>query len=104
MLGQHVRRADGSAGQNSADSWVDVKGNGWLISGNTGTSALLDGFQTHVVVAGWGQGNTFTGNHATVGSTSSGSASRTPRRLHNVVGCDNPVVGAASGRANQACR
>ena len=94
----------GMAGQNSADSWVDVKGNGWLISGNTGTSALLDGFQTHVVVAGWGQGNTFTGNHATVGSTGYGFRIQDPAATHNVVGCDNTVVGAASGRANQACR
>ena len=42
----------GMAGRNSADSWVDVKGNGWLVAGNTGSHALLDGFQTHVLAPG----------------------------------------------------
>ena len=44
-----------------ADSWVDVKGNNWTISGNTGQRSPADGFQTHQVYDGWGRGNTFTG-------------------------------------------
>jgi hypothetical protein len=41
-----------------ADSWVDVMGNAWLVSGNRGVHALLDGFPTHVPSAGWGCHNT----------------------------------------------
>ncbi|NTW41850.1 MAG: hypothetical protein HGA44_18545 [Cellulomonadaceae bacterium] len=93
----------GMAGENSADSWVDVKGNGWLVSGNTGTHALLDGFQTHVLLTGWGEGNTFIGNHATVSSAGYGFRFQNASTTHNVLRCDNVVVGAALGTANQAC-
>ena len=41
----------GISGQNSADSWVDVKGVGYLIEGNTGTFAapgtFANGYETH---------------------------------------------------------
>ncbi|MBB5802754.1 hypothetical protein F4560_002522 [Saccharothrix ecbatanensis] len=41
----------GISGQNSADSWVDVKGIGYLIEGNTGTFAapgtFANGYETH---------------------------------------------------------
>jgi hypothetical protein len=41
----------GISGQNSADSWVDVKGTGYLIEGNTGTFAtpgtFANGYETH---------------------------------------------------------
>lgn len=93
----------GMAGENSADSWVDVKGNGWQVTGNTGTNALLDGFQTHVLVAGWGQGNTFAGNRATVGAGGYGFRFHDAATSRNVLRCDNVVVGAALGTANQAC-
>jgi len=94
----------GMAGKNSADSWVDVKGNSWLISDNTGTNALLDGFQTHVLAAGWGERNVFTGNTADVASSGYGVRIQNPASTGNVVGCDNIVRNAASGLANQACR
>lgn len=51
-------------GMADADSWVDVKGNDWLIAGNVGVHTSKDGFQTHQVVDGWGAGNTFSGNTA----------------------------------------
>ena len=70
--GGHHRRAassgntfDGSA-LTGADSWVDVKGNNWLIQGNSGTKSTQDGFQTHQILKGWGDHNLFTGNIATV--------------------------------------
>ncbi|WP_084264556.1 right-handed parallel beta-helix repeat-containing protein [Actinomadura macra] len=55
---------DGSrtGGDKHNDSWVDVKGNGYLIEGNKGTKTPLDGFQTHEIVDGWGRGNIFRGN------------------------------------------
>jgi hypothetical protein len=32
-----------------ADSWLDLKGNGWLVERNTGRDSPEDGMQTHVV-------------------------------------------------------
>jgi hypothetical protein len=82
------------------DSWVDVKGNGWLVQGNTGRHSPGDGFQTHEIVKGWGTGNTFKGNTSQVDGpgwafhlTSDG----------NVVACDNKVTGAAKGLSNDPC-
>ncbi|RLK47989.1 right-handed parallel beta-helix repeat-containing protein [Microbacterium telephonicum] len=85
-----------------ADSWVDVKGNNWLIEGNTGTNSPLDGFQTHEIGnEGYGSNNTFRGNKATVNGPGFGF-SFTPVN-DNVVTCDNVVESAAEGYANVDC-
>ncbi|NGO12325.1 hypothetical protein G5C60_33165 [Streptomyces sp. HC44] len=83
------------------DSWVDVKGNGWLIQGNTGRNALQDGFQTHEIVDGWGTDNTFKGNTADVNGPGYGFK-LTPVE-GNKVACDNKAEGAAEGLANVDC-
>jgi hypothetical protein len=93
----------GMSGQNSADSWVDVKGNSWTVSKNVGVDALSDGFQTHVLVAGWGQHNVFRGNVAHVNSTGYGFKLQSAATTGNVAGCDNVVSGAAAGFANEPC-
>lgn len=93
----------GMSGQNSADSWVDVKGNYWRITSNTGAHALQDGFQTHVLAAGWGRGNTFSGNHADVDGPGYGFYVYDPGATVNVVSCDNVVTNAGSGTSNEAC-
>lgn len=91
---------DGSA-LTGADSWVDVKGNDWLIEDNTGVNSPKDGFQTHRILDGWGTGNTFSGNTAKVNGSGVGF-SLTPV-LTNVVKCDNKVSGAAKGVSNVEC-
>lgn len=91
----------GMSGEHAADSWVDVKGNGYRIENNRGAHALLDGFQTHVVVDGWGNDNAFTGNAMSdvpgygirVASKSTGTR----------VSCSNALRGGA-GVSNIACR
>jgi nitrous oxidase accessory protein NosD len=83
---------DGS-GMSAADSWVDVKGNGWTIRGNTGRTSPLDGFQTHQILDGWGTGNTFTGNTA---DGVPGAAIHLAPALANVVGCGNAGPGVSS--------
>lgn len=93
---------EGISGENSADSWVDVKGNGWLIAGNVGTDALQDGFQTHVQLDGWGNDNLFEGNVATVNGPGYGFWIH-GESTGNVVRCDNRVSAAASGFANVEC-
>ncbi|WP_127510279.1 carbohydrate-binding protein [Paenibacillus humicus] len=56
----------GISGANYADSFIDVKGNDAVVRGNTGyrngNAALLDAFQLHKIVDGWGVNNRFSGN------------------------------------------
>ena len=52
----------GYSGANFADSWVDIKGNGYLIAGNSGSAARSDAFQVHQAIVGWGLGNDFLTN------------------------------------------
>ena len=56
----------GITGANSGYSWMDVKGNGYLIENNTGFnpvgSVLKDGYQVHCSVNGWGCYNIFKSN------------------------------------------
>jgi len=60
----YANRFDGRglSGKNYADSWVDIKGNGYLVAGNKGANTLADGMQVHSVANGWGCGNVFKGN------------------------------------------
>jgi hypothetical protein len=91
---------DGSAmTEEGADSWVDVKGNSWLIQGNKGTNSMLDGYQTHNVEDGWGTDNVFSGNTAT-NVKEYGFALRPV--LGNKVDCDNKVTGG-KGLSNVDC-
>ena len=87
--------------EDGADSWVDVKGNDWLIEGNAGTTSVKDGYQTHEIVEGWGTRNVFRDNSA-VGTGGFGF-SLTPV-LANVVECGNTVTDAREGYANVDCR
>jgi parallel beta-helix repeat protein len=94
----------GMSGANYADSWVDVKGNGWVVSGNRGINALLDGFQTHVAVAGWGERNVFRGNVADTRSAGYGFRIEKPATTGATVACDNTAATARAGLSNLTCR
>jgi len=84
-----------------ADSWVDVKGTGYVIRGNIGTNAPEDGFQTHVIDdMGYGRDNVFEGNTATVNGPGYGFYIHNPDDAPKVVRCDNVVEGAGSGVSN----
>jgi hypothetical protein len=94
---------DGSA-LTGADSWVDVKGNDYVIRDNTGTNSPLDGFQTHVINdMDWGKHNRFENNTATVNGDGYGFYIHDPETSDNIVLCNNTVDGAAKGFANQDC-
>jgi hypothetical protein len=82
---------DGSS-LTGADSWVDVKGNGWLIARNTGRGTTEDGFQTHVLVPSWGDHNVFTGNTAEMNG-GTGVGYYLHEALGNRISCNNRVVG-----------
>ena len=85
-----------------ADSWIDLKGNGWLVEGNAGTNALEDGFQVHQALSGWGNGNVFRDNVATVNGPGYGFWVQ-----NGITGtkfmCANTVTAAVKGFANIAC-
>lgn len=87
--------------QTWVDSWVEIKGNGYTVSGNTGAASLRDGFQSYEVLSGWGYNNTFAGNVADVQST--GYGFRVDNGHGHVVRCSNQVTNAGSGYANIAC-
>lgn len=98
---------DGSLLQNlnAADSWMDIKGNNVTIRNNRGKNLgtkMLDGYQTHQVVAGWSQNILFSGNTSDVHA--SGYAIRVDSNSSNVVvECSNTVVNAGSGLSNVPC-
>jgi parallel beta-helix repeat protein len=100
--------AAGITGANSADSWIDVKGNNCLIENNTGTNPgnniFKDGYQVHCAVNGWGNNNEFKGNVSTVNGAGYGFSiqlsGNNGTTLGNKVYSNNTVNGAASGIAN----
>jgi polyisoprenoid-binding protein YceI len=91
-------------GRHHADSWVDAKGNGYRITGNTGIGTRLDGFQTHVQLPGWGENNTFSNNKLTIDAAGYGINIYEGAAKGNVVTCDNVVTGAARGLSSIGCR
>jgi len=82
------------AGLTGADSWLDAKGNDYLIAQNEGAHSPVDGFQTHDVSEGWGRANTFTANRGT--DLSNASDEGVLIGLHpdrnTVLACDNQVI------------
>ena len=93
---------NGSGLRGDADSWVDIKGNNWLIYGNRGTSSPVSGFQTHTVAPGWGTGNVFDANIADVQGPGYGFELRPVN--DNRVTCSNVAIGAGKGLTNTTCR
>ncbi|RSN44313.1 hypothetical protein DMH08_37405 [Actinomadura sp. WAC 06369] len=79
-----------TGGSKHNDSWIDVKGNNYLIQGNKGTGTPLDGFQTHEIIDGWGKNNTFTGNTIDLGGGNGVGIADT--KGGNIVKCDNKMV------------
>ncbi len=100
--------ATGITGANSADSWIDVKGNRYLVEGNTGTntpgSALKDGYQVNVAYSGWGNDNEFRNNVCDVQASGYGFyiklTSSSGTAVGNKVYSNNQVLHAAAGVSN----
>ena len=63
----------GLTGANYDDSWIDVKGNNYVIENNTGKNTTNNGFETHTQQSGWGCGTVFRNNRSDLtGATGSG--------------------------------
>ncbi|MFI9114074.1 discoidin domain-containing protein [Streptomyces venezuelae] len=102
----------GITGENSADSWVDAKGVGYLIENNTGTfsspGTFANGYETHnpstTPSFANGCGNVWRGNRSDLGGvgayaikiTSTSKCTADP----NVVHASNTVTNAGSGLTN----
>jgi hypothetical protein len=100
IIGNHL---DGTGMVSSAaTAWINVKGNNWSVDGNTGINSIRDGFQVHQVYPGWGIGNVFLRNHATVNGPGYGIYVQ-HSELQAVVACDNVVTGAGSGSSSITC-
>ncbi|MFD4633385.1 right-handed parallel beta-helix repeat-containing protein [Streptomyces sp. NPDC058284] len=56
----------GLTGAHFDDSWVDVKGNDYVIENNTGKNTTNNGYETHTQQSGWGCGTVFRGNRSTL--------------------------------------
>ncbi|MGY1815105.1 hypothetical protein [Blastococcus sp. SYSU D00820] len=94
----------GMTGDHYADSWIDLKGNDYLVAGNVGVHTLLDGFQTHVQLDGWGEGNVFSGNRLDVARGGVGiNVHRGDASTGNRIDCDNVVTGPSVVLANVPC-
>lgn len=96
----------GCNGANSADSWIDVKGNYYTISCNTGVNNYADGdgFQTHIQLPGYGDYNTFSNNTLNVGGSGYGikivTSGSQGTASHNKVCSNNTVKSASAGLTN----
>lgn len=80
----------GMTGDNYADSFIDVKGNDVTISSNVGyrngNGVIVDAFQVHQQVSGWGFNADFNGNTLYLDNSSCyvvNAASGTTARAHN---------------------
>lgn len=90
---------DGTA-STAVDSLIDVKGSGWLVTGNTG-GGPRDGAQVHVIVDGWGADNRFALNSFAVAADGYGVLLEgAARSAGNTVLCDN--VAMVDGVSNDA--
>lgn len=94
-----------------ADSFVDVKGNNYIIDSNAGTTGLRadgssyqqDGFQVHVAVENNGSGNSFTSN--TVSGILPGYVVWAQNAATQTsVTCDNVDPDGSQGSFNYACQ
>ncbi|RYY60924.1 MAG: coagulation factor 5/8 type domain-containing protein [Chitinophagaceae bacterium] len=108
LISGNIFNSDGIQGANAADSWMDVKGNYYRIENNAGVNpggtALVDGFQVHVAVPGWGNYNMFRGNRCVVNAAGYGilvrlNGSNGPS-VGNKVYADNSASGAGGGLTN----
>jgi hypothetical protein len=96
----------GTSGQHFADSWVDVKGNNYTLTGNVGVwgANVVDGWQVHQILAPWGCGNVWRSNSADLGGVGNYAINVTDQSKCsgnlNVVYSSNTVTNAKIGLTN----
>ena len=89
--------------ESAATAWVNVKGNDWTIEDNTGVDTIDNGFEVHQVYPGWGIGNIFRRNTATIAGDGYGIYVQS-QHLQTTVDCNNVVIGPHARLSNIACQ
>jgi len=101
--------AAGISGENSADSWLDVKGNSYKIEHNKGfhdgsNPNFLDGIQVNCASEGWGSYNVFAENQLQVNAAGYGINVRLKsskgEAVGNIIYNTNTQKGAQKGLSN----
>ena len=87
----------------SADSLIDVKGNGWIIEGNLVSHGPGEGIQTHQILDGWGRDNIFRTNVVEVDGDGNHFYIHQPGTTNNRVMCDNRTSSGKAMRSNVTC-
>ena len=90
-------------GENSADSWIDVKGNGYTITNNKGVvssstgTVFNNGIELHQAVVGWGINNIFHKNVLNLANATGAGFYQQKGLTGNILSCDNVVTDAVKG-------
>lgn len=88
----------------TADSLIDLKGNGWTVEGTTGTASPGNGVAVFEILEGWGRDNVLRGNTFEVAADAFAvEVFGAARSNGNVVDCSNRVAGAADRISNVDC-
>ncbi|MGW4807541.1 right-handed parallel beta-helix repeat-containing protein [Kitasatospora sp. NPDC004272] len=94
---------NGLTNVNYDDSWVDVKGNDYVIENNTGVRTMNDGYQTHTQQPGWGCRTVFRGNASDLTGANGTNAAKYAIDVTNysadcptTVTADNTVTGGTA--------
>lgn len=100
LISGNVFSHAGYSQQNSADSWVDLKGDSTRVELNVGTTAAFDAFQVHSVLEGWGGDNVFADN--TVDGVPGYEVRIESTERGNLIACGS--TSASLGMTNGACQ
>jgi hypothetical protein len=106
IIRNNVMNGAGISGENYADSFLDVKGNAYVIEDNVGfvngPSSILDGIQIHDKLGVWGKRNVFRNNSISLSTRGYGINVKPGNELldPNRVEDNNEIVGAAKGSTN----
>jgi hypothetical protein len=103
ISGNHL---DGTNGMARTESWIQIAGNDWVVTGNTGTNSSLHGYKVNGALADWGLDTTFSANTSDVNAAGYGFniwELNGTGSSNTLVSCGNTVRTAASGFANVLC-
>jgi hypothetical protein len=86
------------------DSWVEINGDDYVVTGNRGVNALKHGFQTYRGPNGWGNRTYYAGNSADLNGAPGYGIVLSQSPYGVIVRCDNQVQDAGSGLSNVSCK
>lgn len=92
---------NGLTNKHSDKSWINLKGNFYNVKSNKGVNTIIHGFETHILLRGWGEGNVFDDNSLDLtGNTGYGIYISRGAESPNVVYSNNVANNSAKGLTN----